>query len=175
MKPIFLIGTRAAGKTTIGKNLADKLEYDFLDLDQSLCKTQKKSIAQIVASSGWNHFRSLESEHLKSACKNFRNQSGIVVATGGGIILKSVNREILRKNGVVFWLKVMPGELYKRLSADPLPDQRPSLTDTDLLAELQQTFIERESLYSECAHHIINAENNVSAICSEIINCLHSK
>lgn len=175
MRPIFLIGARASGKTTIGKKLANLLEYNFLDLDQSLCASLDCSIEEIVAKDGWQSFRNLESEHLANICNNIQNDPRTIIATGGGIILRSENRIVLNNNGIVIWLKAEPEELHKRMIADPLSSQRPSLTDKDLLTEINQTLRDREHLYSQCADHIINVSTNMDTICSQIIDCILPK
>ena len=80
---IFLVGARAAGKTSVGQKLAEALAYDFVDTDAWLREKQGLTVAEIVASQGWDGFRELESEALREAARVPRR----VVATGGGMVL----------------------------------------------------------------------------------------
>ena len=99
--PIFLIGPRGCGKTTIGHALARARHYQFTDTDHALQEREQRTVATIVEQEGWARFRELESEALKAAAR-----PETVVATGGGIILAEANRQFMRENGVVIYLQV---------------------------------------------------------------------
>ena len=78
---LFLIGYRCTGKTTVGKSLAEKLNRSFIDTDSLVVTRQQMSIKEIVGAYGWEGFRQMESDTLKSVCTS----DGQVVATGGGL------------------------------------------------------------------------------------------
>lgn len=97
-KPIiYLIGARGAGKTTVGKPLAQALLYDFIDTDACVTEQCRMSISQLVEQSGWRSFRELESDVLRQVSKPHR-----LVSTGGGIVMAPENRvyAILRQSGI---------------------------------------------------------------------------
>ena len=86
-KTIFLVGARASGKTTMGRLLAEKLNYSFIDTDVYLYETTKRTVAEIVEKEGWEGFRKQESQVLIDVTQPCR-----VIATGGGMILADQNR-----------------------------------------------------------------------------------
>lgn len=174
MTPIFLIGPRGSGKTTIGKILAARLNYGFIDLDQSLVQTLQATVSDIVDKEGWEGFRNREAAHLREMLERIENTPAMVVATGGGIVLRQENRSLLARKGQVFWLDAPAGQLLGRLTANPLSSQRPSLTGKDPLTEMMEVLAERESLYSACAHHKIDAACDPDAVCQQIVQLLES-
>jgi len=90
---IYLIGYRASGKTTIGRALAEKLGYLFLDVDEEIVKQSGISISEMVKKHGWNYFRQQEKKTIKELSK----LSYHIVATGGGVILNRENIDIIKK------------------------------------------------------------------------------
>lgn len=165
MSRIFLIGARGSGKTTVGKRLAEALNFDFCDLDDSLCQRESCTIAEIVENSGWAHFRKLESEILAEAAQ----KSNTVLATGGGVILAPANRKFLRDAGTVIWLQTSPEQLAARLSDSLNAAQRPSLTGADPIDEIRAVLAEREPLYQEACHHIVNGDEQPHSVCAAIL------
>ena len=151
-RTIFLIGARAAGKTAIGGKLARILKAGFVDTDIRISDRHQMTLAEIIAREGWEGFRQLEGEFLREA-----TAPGVVVATGGGLILAEANRVFMRKGGVVFYLSAPAEVLAARLTADPQAASRPSLTGRPAAAEVAQVLAEREALYREAAHHVIDA------------------
>ncbi len=97
---IVLVGMPGSGKSVIGKTLAKELEREFIDIDSEIEKAANKSIPEIFSIYGEEYFRNLETEVLKKSCLG-----GKVIATGGGIIKRSVNRELLKQNGKVYYIK----------------------------------------------------------------------
>lgn len=162
---LFLIGARGSGKTTVGRALAEKLGWELIDLDDLIVRRARKSVREIVESEGWDKFRDLESEALRSAVGE---DSPRVVATGGGAILREENRAFMRENGIVVWLKASPRVLLARLTANPLGEQRPALTDLALEEEIRDILRVREPLYAECADRAANAELDAARICEDI-------
>lgn len=111
--PVYLIGARGCGKTTVGKILARQLSYHFCDTDQQLQQQLEQSIADYVAEHGWDTFRQQEHHALLTVTSD-----NTVVATGGGIILRDDNRQHMRQSGTVIWLSVDHQVLANRLTAD---------------------------------------------------------
>lgn len=149
-KNIYLIGYRCTGKTTIGRKLAEYLDFEFEDTDELIQQNQGQTVAQIVAESGWAYFRDLEKTILKST-----GQSGQkVVSTGGGIILDSENRSFLMSSGWCVWLNAEPKTILQRLNKDTnTRTLRPALSSLSLEAETMQNLKDRMPLY-EKTHHI---------------------
>lgn len=153
MTHIFLIGPRASGKTTLGKMLAYTLNLPFLDTDEKVERESGQPIAEIVKQGGWDRFRALETKVLRKVC----TREPHVVATGGGIVLREENRELLKKHGVTLYLKADVEELIARLTAAPLPGQRPALTDKSAEDEVRQVVAEREPIYAAAANITLDA------------------
>lgn len=151
MRNIYLIGPRACGKTTIGKQLAEALKRRFVDTD-ALFLQKHGEIAPFVESNGWEAFRDGE----RAVLEDVSNAEDLVVGCGGGIVLRPENREILKK-GFTVYLKTLPEDLAERLACDPNESQRPSLTGKGLADEVRDVLAEREPLYSECATAVISA------------------
>jgi|SRR5262245_51800688 len=129
--PIFLVGFMGAGKTTIGKALAKRLGYEFLDSDAIIESTAGSSIPEIFASLGEDEFRSLERETLKS----MSGLSRAVVALGGGAYIAEENRELLRGIGISIWIDC-PFELcWSRVSKETHRPLLKSFTEMAALLE----------------------------------------
>ncbi|MDE5831381.1 MAG: shikimate kinase II, partial [Desulfovibrio sp.] len=96
----------------------------------------------------------------------------LVLATGGGVILRKANRDFMAANGAVVWLKADAPCLTARLTASPAADQRPPLTNLEMEEEIRAILKEREPLYLECARHIANAENPPEQVCENIAKIL---
>lgn len=138
---VYLIGMMGSGKSTVGKLLAEKLHYRFLDTDSIIEKITQKTINQIFAEEGEASFRKLESDILREVSAYTRT----VVATGGGIILSQDNWSHLR-DGMVIWLDAPVHLLVKRLIGD---DTRPLLSQEDSTVKLTDLLQQRKSLYRQ--------------------------
>ncbi|ANN69189.1 shikimate kinase [Bordetella bronchialis] len=143
--PIFLVGMMGAGKTTIGRSLARVLGREFVDLDHELesrCGVRVPVIFEIEGEAG---FRKREAAALAQCAA----RRGIVLATGGGAILAQENRELLRQQGIVVYLRASVDELYRRTCRDR---NRPLLATADPRGTLRDLLARREPLYREVAH-----------------------
>lgn len=166
---IILIGLRGSGKTTIGKMLAKKLNYKFLDKDKMIEKHARKNIEKIISDHGWDCFRDLENEVLM---KLDVNQT--VISTGGGVVLREDNRSWIKKNGFVIWLKVSPEISWSRIRDDQ--NRPPLITNTDSLEEIKKVAENREHLYGELADFEINTDHLLpEEACLEIIKSYENK
>lgn len=168
IQPIFLIGARGCGKTTIGQVLTHACNFTFVDTDQVLQQRSGMSVAEIVASEGWTGFRERETEILMSV-----TQPSTVIATGGGIILAPVNRDYMRKNGVVIYLHAPVRILAQRLEVEPEVAQRPTLTGKPISEEVAEVLAQRDGLYRHTAHHTIDASETPDIVVREILQALN--
>ncbi len=121
---IILTGYRATGKSSVGKLLAQKLGFDFLDTDPEIEKKEGLSISEMVKKHGWSYFREKECDLLTS----LNHKKNLVVAPGGGAILHQDAWKTLMTTSFVVWLKADLQTICNRLSGDNLSaSQRPSL------------------------------------------------
>lgn len=162
IKNVILIGFMASGKSRVGRELARKLKFKFIDTDNLVEKKQKIRIKEIFARFGEKHFRKLETETLK-AIKNFTKY---VIATGGGIILKKINVGYLRKMGPVVYLKVSPEVVLKRVGTDRA---RPLLNTRERLKRIREILRPRQEKYETAADFMVNTDKLTTAeIAAEI-------
>jgi shikimate kinase len=138
---LYLVGMMGVGKTTIGKLLAQTLNYRFFDTDVLISKITQQSINEIFNSAGEPAFREIESQVLAELSA----YTYLVVATGGGIILKRENWSYLH-HGMIVWLDVPVDLLMLRLQHDTT---RPLLRDPDPAGKLQSLLNQRQSLYAQ--------------------------
>src|SRR5438445_547969 len=137
--PIFLIGYRGAGKTSVAKALSAKLGWPWFDADAILEERAGKTIRQMFADDGENAFRDLEARVLADLAQTKES----IVATGGGVVQRPENREQL-KRGFVVWLTAPAEILWRRLQVDPTTDERrPDLAQGGL-AEIESLLAIRE-------------------------------
>ncbi len=145
---IILIGFMGAGKTTVGKRLAEKMGYSFLDTDEYIERREKMSISQIFSVKGEVGFREAEKRALQEICQ----RKNTVIATGGGLPLKEENRNCLRNMGTVIYLDVDEEVLWQRLRLD---ESRPLLAGQNPREKIHDLLRQREAIYRESAHWIV--------------------
>ncbi|MBR2122579.1 MAG: shikimate dehydrogenase [Lachnospiraceae bacterium] len=150
---IVLTGFMGSGKTTVGKELAEMLGLKLLDTDCIIEQREGRSINEIFADEGEAYFRDLETGLLRELAGKDR-QEAAVYATGGGIVLRDENRELLHKAGTVVWLRVTAADVVRRLEGD---STRPLLEGEDKEQRIARLIAMREDLYSESADIIIDA------------------
>jgi shikimate kinase len=144
---IFLIGYRCTGKTTVARLLAEKLCWDWVDADAVLEARYGTTIRGIFASEGEAGFRDKEEKIFAELFQLRRH----VIATGGGVILREVNRQRMRSAGKVVWLWANAETIWQRMQGDPsTAERRPPLT-VGGLAEIEEVLKMREPLYRACA------------------------
>ena len=139
---IVLIGFMGAGKTTIGRKLAKILDFSFIDTDNEIEDDQGCSVDEIFKYGGEECFRDIETRLLQS----LKNVNNSVIATGGGIVLREENRQILLGLGKRVYLKVPQNILLQRLNNDR---SRPLLKDKNPEIVLSKMFEERSLLYAQ--------------------------
>lgn len=131
-----------AGKTTIGKILSQKLNYNFVDLDLHIEKEQGISISEMFEKHGEKYFRDVETESLTKISE----KSNQIISTGGGIVIKDENWEIMRNNGVSVYLKASIETLFNRVKHK---STRPLLNVENPFEKAKELFLSRESLYEK--------------------------
>ncbi len=141
---IFLIGMMGAGKTTVGRLLAQHLGKVFVDSDEEIQKSTGVTIPHIFDVEGEAGFRLRETNVIHRLVQ----LNNIVVATGGGVVLNGQNREAMRRNGVVVYLKSAVHDLWQRTRHDR---SRPLLQTADPRAKLKELYEQRDSLYTQVA------------------------
>tara|TARA_Y100000996_G_scaffold380277_1_gene334046 strand:- start:101 stop:601 length:501 start_codon:yes stop_codon:yes gene_type:complete len=149
---IFLIGPMGSGKSTIGKVLAERLEYDFYDTDKLVEKVVEKKIKEIFEQNGEQYFRLKESEELDKT----RKLKNAVIATGGGIIENEKNRLFLKEEKKVIFLDSSIERQYDRTKES---QKRPLLNNGDSMKILKNLYQKRLSFYQEVSKLKISMDN----------------
>lgn len=145
---LALVGYRGTGKSSVGRLVAARLGRPFFDADLELEARAGRPIREIFAEDGEAAFRDLEQAVLADLC----TRPGIVLACGGGAVIRPSNRESLRRLGFVAWLTAPPEELARRLRADRRGlAVRPALTAAGTLEEIRSVLAERTPLYEAAA------------------------
>ncbi|MDK4679944.1 shikimate kinase [Kingella negevensis] len=147
----FLIGLMGAGKTTLGHQLADTLGYSFHDSDQEICERTGVSIPTIFEREGEQGFRLREATVIRDLCQ----LNNIILATGGGAVLREENQQCLKQSGTVIYLHVQPETLFERIRGD---QNRPLIQVEDPLQKLQNLYTQRDPIYRRTAHIILDIE-----------------
>ncbi len=159
---IILTGFMGTGKSTVGRLLARRLSYHFVDVDALIVAREKLSICQIFASKGERYFRALESEVLQDVMQ----KRHLVVATGGGAVICEANRNLMRQSGLVVNLLASPAEIAQRLDHDT---ERPLLRQNNKLETISSLLEERECYYAAADIRIDTTGKSVDAIVQSII------
>ncbi|HEX6706295.1 MAG TPA: shikimate kinase [Albitalea sp.] len=146
--PIALVGMPGGGKSTVGRQLAKRLDLKFADADAAIEQRIRQSIRSFFEREGESRFRDLEQEVIDELTAGGPG----VLATGGGVVLREANRRHLRERCTVVYLRSTPEELARRLRHDT---QRPLLQVADPLAKLRALYAERDPLYRSTAHFIV--------------------
>lgn len=155
---LFLVGLMGAGKTTVGRLLAKHFDCAFYDSDHEIEARTGVKIPVIFEIEGEAGFRKREEVTIAELSA----QSHIVLATGGGAVLSAANRDNLRKNGLVIYLRGTPEHLYERTRHDR---NRPLLQTENPLAKMRELYKQRDPLYREIADVVVDTgRQNVSSM-----------
>ena len=138
-----------SGKSTVGRQLARQLGMRFVDTDSEIEQRIGEPIRGFFEREGEQTFREVESEVLASLVGG---DGELVLATGGGAILRDVNRDMLNDQSTVLYLRSTPEDLFRRLRHDT---QRPLLQVRDPLMKLRELYAQRDPLYRRCAHYVL--------------------
>lgn len=164
--PVFLIGYRGTGKTSVARELAARLICNWVDADDVIEQWAGKSIAEIFADDGEAAFRDVESRVVEE----LSGRAGSIVSLGGGAVLRESNRNAICGAGPVVWLTASVDSIVARLAADgSTASRRPNLTSTGGRAEIESLLNQRMPLYRECATLIVDTEGKtVAQVADEI-------
>ncbi|MBS4209614.1 shikimate kinase [Bacillus sp. FJAT-50079] len=159
-RPIYLIGFMGAGKTEVGKRMAEICGYDVFDMDEQIVREEGKEITDIFREDGEAYFRHKESEVLRKIAKQ-----DCIITTGGGVILNEENRRFLKGEQTVF-LACDPAITAVRLEHDTT---RP-LIQKKSQADIAEMYEARLPLYKECAEMIIDTTSaSIDEVANQII------
>jgi shikimate kinase len=166
---IFLVGMMGAGKTTVGRLIARRRRLRFVDSDQEIERRCGVKIPVIFEIEGEAGFREREAQALDALTA----LAGIVLATGGGVVLSAENRRNLARRGTVVYLRARPEDLHERVRHDR---NRPLLATGDPLARLRELHAERDPLYREVADVVVDTgAQSVQALARELLDKLEER
>lgn len=164
-KNLFLIGPMGAGKTTLGRFLAEQLGCPFTDSDKEIEARTGADIPWIFEKEGEIGFRNRETAMIDELTQ----QQGVVLATGGGAILRESNRNFLRQRGIVFYLYTTVDTQLDRTRYDR---NRPLLQKANRRTVLEQLLAERDPLYRQVADYVVpTMSNNLKRVAAEVLAC----
>jgi XRE family transcriptional regulator, aerobic/anaerobic benzoate catabolism transcriptional regulator len=162
---IALIGLRGAGKSTLGKILAKKIGWNFVELNKEIEAQNGLSVAEIIALYGQEGFRRMEQAALQQL---LARKELMVLATGGGIVSEPLTFDLILSSFYTVWLKAEPEEHMARVRRQG--DLRPMADDRSAMAELRNILLSREPLYSRAAAVVDTAGLSVDAAAAKLID-----
>jgi len=161
-KNIYLVGFMGTGKTAVGRELAKKKKWLFVDLDELIELKEKRNIADIFAQKGEPYFRRLEKQALKEVAK----EKKFVVACGGGIVIDKDNIKVMQETGIVICLATEPEVILKRTSAQA---RRPLLNVSEPKKQIELLLKLRAPYYAQADKTIDTSRISVKEVVDKII------
>jgi shikimate kinase len=159
---IYLVGMPGAGKTTVGRHLARRLHRQFIDTDHEIEMRAGTKISTIFETQGEDSFREQEARVIA----DLANQSNLIVATGGGAVLRPENCEVIKKSGLVVYLRVAPRILFDRTRHDA---NRPLLQVANPMMRIEGLFTQRDPIYQDVADLVMTSgSGSVSYLVAQI-------
>ncbi|MDH5363811.1 MAG: 3-dehydroquinate synthase, partial [Dehalococcoidia bacterium] len=169
MANIVITGFSATGKSLVAKEVAQRLNWDFIDTDDEVVKLAGKSIDEIFRQDGEKRFRELEQEVIRKACQ----QRQTVIAIGGGAIVDRQNYELLAENGLLFCLEAKPETIYQRLFQNATygceTEVRPLLANNNPLERIRQLKASRQPYYASVDWTIHTDRLSLSQVAEEVV------
>jgi 3-dehydroquinate synthase len=166
---LVITGFSGTGKSLVGKEVARRLNWDFLDTDDDIVKQAGKPIAQIFRHDGEGKFRELERETIREACQ----QRQTVIAIGGGAIVDPQNYELLARTGLIVCLEARPETIHERLfheaACSPETEVRPLLATDNPLERIRQLKASRQPHYAKADWTIHTDGLSVSEVAEEVV------
>ncbi len=150
---IVLIGFMGCGKSTVGNRLSWKYKIALEDTDKMIERQQNTTIKEIFATQGEEAFRQMETDLLEALPQKKYIR---IISVGGGTPVRACNRSLLKKCGVVIYLRIQPESVYERLKGD---QNRPLLQCEDPLSRIRELLAQREDAYESCADAIIDVDH----------------
>ncbi len=165
MNNIILCGFMGCGKSTVGKALAAATDNTFVDMDSYIEETAGMTVSDIFATEGEAAFRTRE----HAACVTLGQQDNLIIATGGGAVLREDNVAALRNGGHIVWLTVTPETVLNRLKNDTT---RPLLQRDDKETAVCELMTARGPLYRAAADIIVDGNGTAEEIAKQILQAL---
>ena len=163
MKNIVLTGMMGAGKTTAGNVISGILtDFSFIDMDGEIEKELGISISEIFKEYGEAYFRDIETNFLKK----YSNQNNLIISTGGGIVERSGNIDLIKKSGVMFYLSAPAEELFERIKHTT---NRPLLANPNPCDKIKELLSRRAKNYKKADFEIITTNKTIQEIAQEIV------
>lgn len=162
---IVLVGFMGVGKSVVANKLAIKLKRKLVSTDKLIEQKAKKTIPEIFRESGESYFRQLE----QSVISEISGENSLIIDCGGGVVLNQKNIDLLKKNGIFFYLAASPEVIYERAMKEP---GRPLLKVDDPRAKINELLKERTPRYQQSDHTIDTSHHNVDQTVSEILKLL---
>jgi shikimate kinase len=147
---LILIGFMGCGKSSVGRRLSGLTGHRFVDTDELIVQSEGRTIPEIFSQSGEDYFREVEKRSLEGLV----GVCGIVLSTGGGLVLRAENRETLKKIGIVAWLDASPDVLFERATRSA---KRPLLQTVDPQKTFDNLLSVRRELYNAAADFRIDS------------------
>jgi len=165
-KNIYLVGFMGSGKTVVGKLLSEKLNLKFVNMDELIEEREGVTIADIFSLKGEAYFRALEKDILEEVS----TLKPCVVSTGGGVVVKPVNIETIKKSGVMIWLDANVDTIYERTKSSA---HRPLLNVDDPKKKIQTLLDSRKAFYSQADHTINTSGLSIDEVTEDILRMIN--
>ena len=167
MSNIVLIGFMGTGKTTVGQQISKELRMPMVDTDTMVEVDNQMIIGEIFDRYGEGYFRNLETAAVRKVSK-FKSH---VISTGGGVVLRFENLNLLQENGLLFCLRATPEEIFERIKDE---SRRPLLKDPDPPNKIRQLLQARQAHYQRIEHQIETTNLSIEEVTNQIIGIYQS-
>lgn len=162
-KNIVLIGFMGTGKSTVGSRIAARLKRNFVDMDKEIERVVGMTVSEIFKRYGEIRFRSEE----KLIAQKLARENGLVIATGGGVVLEQVNMDTLSRNGIIICLEATPNEIFERVNRKK--GTRPLLRKNLQVQDIEEMLKARESLYAQAEYRVNTSGKSPEQVANEVI------
>jgi len=168
---IVLIGSRASGKSTVGRSLAARLGWPYLDVDDGIEEREGDHLSGIFTTKGNTYFRRVEAD----VAREVMQRDGCVITFGAGTVMTPENRNLLDDEAFVVYLKVPPDVLWGRIQADPESATRRPPLRSGGQAEVEEMLSVRGAVYEEAADLVVDGTKDPEVLVTEIADAAERK
>ena len=159
---LYLVGFMGTGKSAVGRSVAQRLGYEFIDSDQAIERIEGRSIPEIFETNGEATFREME----RNFVENGHAASGKVVSCGGGLVVQPGMLELVRSKGPVVCLLASPETIFERTSKS---DNRPLLKAGDPLTRIRELLVKREPIYRKAGTEVLTDGRSINDVATHVI------